>query len=123
MIIVLYFLVSSKSESIGKYVPDKYALRSSEYSGSIMISLCDAELVGKKLDCDGLTINIAKSYWQQRLVDDYEAESLLRKCNIANLAGKNIVEKAINTRMANPASVKIFSGVPFLMIYRFTRSY
>jgi len=115
--------VSSKSESIGKYVPDKYALRSSEYNGSLMISLCDAELVGKKLDCDGLTINITKAYWQQRLVDDHEAESLLRKCNIANLAGKNIVEKAINSRMANPASVKIFSGVPFLMIFRFTSSY
>lgn len=112
-----------KSESIENYESEKYALRSSEFNGALMISLCDAELVGKKLDCNGLIINITKSYWQERLVDNREAESLLKKCNIANLAGKNIIEKAINSRMANPASVKIFSGVPFLMIYRFTGSY
>ena len=115
--------MTTKAESTDNFGSDKYALRSSEYRGSLMISLCDADLVGKKLHCDGLIINITKAYWQQRLVNGCEAENLLRKCNIANLAGKNIVEKAINTKLANPASVKIFSGVPFLMIFRFTRSY
>ncbi len=97
---------------------DVYALRSVYYQGSLMVSLCDLELVGKKLDHNGVTINITKEYWQERIVSSEEAENLLRKCNIANLAGKSIIDKAISIQMANPKSVKKFSGIPFLMLFK-----
>lgn len=83
-----------------------------------MISICDSDLVGRKLDSDGIGIVITKSYWQKELVSSAEAERLLQKCNIANLAGKRIVEMALRKKLANPASVKFISGVPFLMIFK-----
>jgi len=102
---------------------DIYASRSMYYQGSLMVNLCDLELVGKKLNHNGVAINITKVYWQERIVRSDEAEDLLNKCSIANLAGKSIVEKAIRIRLANPKSVKRFSGIPFLMLFRFTQSY
>jgi hypothetical protein len=102
---------------------DIYALRSTYYQGSLMVNLCDIELVGKKLNHNGVAINITKEYWQERLVRSEEAEDMLKKCSIANLAGKSIVDKAIRIRLANPKSVKQFSGVPFLMLFRFTQTY
>jgi len=95
-----------------------YASRFTQYRGSLMISICDSDLVGRKLDSDGIGIVITKSYWQKELVSSAEAERLLQKCNIANLAGKRIVEMALRKKLANPASVKFISGVPFLMIFK-----
>ena len=100
---------------------DIYALRSTYYQGSLSVNLCDLELVGKKLNHNGVAIKITKEYWQERVVRSEEAEDLLRKCSIANLAGKSIVDKAIRIQLANPKSVKQFSGIPFLMLFRFTQ--
>ena len=111
------------TESASEQNVGTYAVRSTKYGDSLMISVCDAELVGRVLEGNGLTISISKAYWQERLVQDKEAESLLRKCVIANLAGKRIVNKAINRKLANPSSVKIYSGIPFLMLFRFTDTY
>jgi uncharacterized protein len=88
-----------------------------------MISVCDSELVGMILESDGLTINMTRAYWQERLVNDGEVESMLKKCVIANLAGKRIVNKAISKGLAKASSVKEYSGVPFLMLFRFTDNY
>jgi hypothetical protein len=115
--------VSAETKNTQEQNVDTYALRSTYYRGSLMISLCDAELVGMKLENNGLTINMTKAYWQERLVQGAEAESLLRKCYIANLAGRKIVDRAISIRLASPSSVKIYSGVPFLMLFRFTEPY
>ena len=112
-----------QTKSTSEQNVDTYAVRSTKYGDSLMISVCDVELVGRILEGNGLTINMTKSYWQERLVQDEEAESLLRKCVIANLAGKRIVNKAISRKLANPSSVKIYSGIPFLMLFKFADTY
>jgi hypothetical protein len=100
-----------------------YAVRSTNYGGSLMISVCDAELVGMILESDGLTINMTKTYWQERLVRDSEVELMLKKCAIANLVGKRIVNMAVSRKLAKSNSIKLYSGVPFLMLFRFTDNY
>jgi uncharacterized protein len=115
--------VTLQTKSTSEQKVDTYAVRSTKYGDSLMISVCDVELVGRILEDNGLTIYMTKAYWQERLVQDKEAESLLRKCVIANLAGKRIVNKAISSKLANPSSVKIYSGIPFLMLFRFADTY
>lgn len=84
-----------------------------------MIDICDLELVGNKLVQGDFVINLTKEYYQQQVIEQSDAQELLQRCDIANLVGERIVEQAIHLRLANQASVRKISGVPFLMIYKF----
>jgi len=79
-----------------------------------MVNVCDLSLIDKQINHGEITINMKKNYWMDKIADDNE---------IANLAGEDTVNKAIEMNLAKRASVKYFSDVPFLMIYRFTQSY
>jgi len=99
--------------------PSKYAIRTIKYQNSLMVNICDLYLIEKQIQHGDITINIKKNYWMDRVVDENEIESYLRKSSISNLAGKKTVDKAIEMNLAKRSSVKYFSDVPFLMIYRF----
>lgn len=88
-----------------------------------MVNICDLYLIDKQIQHANITINIQKSYWMDKIVDESEVESYLKKSTISNLAGKETVNKAIEMNLAKKSSVKYFSDVPFLMIYRFSQSY
>jgi uncharacterized protein len=88
-----------------------------------MVNICDLYLINKQIQHANITINIQKSYWMDKIVNESEVESYLKKSTISNLAGKETVNKAIEMNLAKESSVKYFSDVPFLMIYRFTQSY
>lgn len=96
-----------------------YAVRTTRYQGSMMVDICDLELIGTKLEQDGLVINLTKDYYQQQVIERGYAKELLQKCDIANLVGDSIVREAIDLKMAKDVSIRRISGVPFLMIYKF----
>ena len=97
----------------------KYALRRARYQNLIMIDICDIQLIGARLEEEGLIINLSKEYYQQEIIEKSRARELLKICGIANLVGKQIVELALEIGMAKKVSVRMISGVPFLMIYKF----
>ena len=88
-----------------------------------MVNVCDLSLIDKKIHHGDITINITKNYWMDKVADEKEVESYLIKSSISNLAGEKTVDKAIEMNLAKRSSVKYFSNVPFLMIYRFRESY
>ena len=94
-----------------------------KYQGSTMINMCDVELIGIKLEQGDLVIDISKEYFQQEIIEEFQAERLLRLCSIANLVGERIVKLAIDLRFAKVMSIKRISGVPFLMIFKFQHRY
>ena len=96
-----------------------YASRITKYQGSVMLSICDLELVGITLRDGELSINLSKLYFQEQVIGEQQATGLLKACSIANLVGGRIVAQALNLRLANEVSVKRISGIPFLMIYKF----
>lgn len=96
-----------------------YASRITKYQGSVMLSICDLELVGITLQDGELSINLSKLYFQEQVIGEQQATGLLKACSIANLVGARIVGQALNLRLANEVSVKRISGIPFLMIYKF----
>jgi hypothetical protein len=98
---------------------EKYASRTSSYQGATMIDICDIELIGSKLEQEGLVINLTREYYQQEVIELTRAQELLQKCDIANLVGDRIIGHAISMRMAKEVSIRRISGVPFLMIYKF----
>jgi uncharacterized protein len=102
---------------------ERYALRIMKYQDSTMINMCDVELIGMKLEQGDLVIDISKEYFQQEIIEEFQAERLLRLCSIANLVGERIVKLAIDLRFAKEMSIKRISGVPFLMIFKFQHRY
>jgi hypothetical protein len=85
----------------------------------MMVDICDIELVGTKLEQNGLVIHLAKEYYQQEVIEQTYARQLLQKCDIANLVGKSIIKQAIEMKLAKEVSIRKIAGVPFLMIYKF----
>jgi uncharacterized protein len=100
----------------------KYALRSIPYQNSFMIDICDLQLIGTRLEENGLVIDLAREYYQQEIVGQSRAQEMLQKCKTASLVGNQIVNLAIAMRMAQSAGIRMISGVPFLMIYKFQNS-
>ena len=84
-----------------------------------MVDICDLDLIGTRLEQDGLVVNLTQEYYQQQVMEMAHAQELLEKCDIANLVGNRIVNHAIERKMAKEVSIKKISGVPFLMIYKF----
>jgi len=96
-----------------------FAVRKINYQGSMMINICDKELVGMKVVDGNLEVNITKDYFEQQVLGEEEVAALLKTCSVANLVGKRIVNKAVEMKLASSISVRNISDVPFLMIFKF----
>ncbi len=118
-----YKLTPSSDNDTSRNLISRYALRTIRYQNSLMVNVCDLSLIDKQIQHGDITIDIRKNYWMDKVADESEIESYLKKSSISNLAGKATVEKAIELNLAKRSSVKYFSDVPFLMIYRFRQSY
>ena len=98
-------------------------MRTTKYQDSLMINICDIELIGLRLQEGELLIDITREYFQQEIIEAVEAEELLRTCSIANLVGERIVSQAVQLKLAKERSIRRISGVPFLMIFKFHHKY
>ena len=103
-------------------VNQKFYIRKMNYQGSLMINICDEELVGKDIKSDSLNINITNEFFNE-VVNENEITSLLKKCSIANLIGRRVVDKTLSLGLAKKESIKIVSDIPFLMIFKFRQNY
>jgi uncharacterized protein len=99
-----------------------FAARTTKYSDSLMISVCDAGLVGKTFHHGEIVLSLSEDYFQEEVIGVNKAADLLKKCSIANLVGEKIVALAISMGLAKEVSVKRICGIPFLMIFKFYHS-
>jgi len=95
----------------------QFAVRETNYQNKAMLNICDAELLGKKIIQDDLTMDITESYYGDRFVEETEAESLLKSSSIINMAGKETVSLSIKLGIGSENGVKKISDVPFLIIF------
>ena len=95
----------------------QFSVRITEYQKKIMLNICDADLLGKKIIQDELTINISQSYYGEKFVEREEAESLLKNSSIINMAGKETVSLSVELGIGSESGIKIISDVPFLIIF------
>lgn len=95
----------------------QFAIRTTNYQNQSMLNICDAELLGKKIVEDELTIHISENYYGERFVETDEAKSLLSTSSIINMAGKETVSLSLKLGIGSENAVKIVSDVPFLIIF------
>ncbi len=99
-----------------------YYSRVIRYEGTLMVNICDADLIDSRIKDGDLEVTVSKDYFNN-CIDEDEAIRLLKGCSIANLIGKDIIAKAVELRLASPYSVREIAGVPFLMIFKFIHNY
>lgn len=85
---------------------------------NIMLNICDAELLGKHIIQDKLSMHISEGYYGEKFIDTEEAKMLLKNSSIINMAGKQIVSLALELGLASENGVKTISDVPFLITFK-----
>ncbi|MGI0017524.1 MAG: DUF424 domain-containing protein [Nitrosotalea sp.] len=96
-----------------------FAVKQVNQQRNRMLNICDAELVGKTIKQSDLEIKITKSYYGDHIVDEKEAESLLRTSSIINMAGKKTIDLSIKIGVGTAKGVKEIDGIPFLIVFKF----
>lgn len=100
-----------------------FALRKIKYQETIMINICDIELLGKEINKGDFVIDISTNYFLEEEIDEHEAIILLKSSSVLNLVGDRIVNLALKLRLAKENSVKVIENIPFLMVYSFVGNY
>lgn len=96
-----------------------FSIRTSEYKGTILVNICDEELVGRTVSEGRLQVHLSKEFYSGEVVDAGEALRLIRNCQIINLAGTRSVSLAVDNEVGAPEAIREIEQVPFLMIYKF----
>ena len=97
-----------------------FSVRTAEFKGTILVNICDEELVGKTV-CEGaLKVHLSKEFYSGEVVNSGEALRLIRTCSIVNLAGARSVSLAVSNKVGASEAVREIEEVPFLMIYKFS---
>jgi hypothetical protein len=96
-----------------------FAVRVVNQQNNRMLNICDAELIGRTLKQSNLEVKISKIYYGDRVVNEKEAESLLRNSSIINMVGKNTIDLSIKIGIGTIKGVKEIEGIPFLIVFKF----
>jgi len=96
-----------------------FAVRTAEYKGSILVNICDEELIGRTVVEGKLKVHISREFYFGELVDEVEALELIRRCAIINLVGPRSISLAVDNKIGARQAIREIEDVPFLMIYKF----
>lgn len=107
---------------LGKHTSRSFVVRTISSQSMRMVNICDEELLDKTVQSKNLKMHISKDYFGHELMSEQDTIDILRKCPMANLVGKRIIDKVISEKLASPNAVKTIEEVPFLMIYKFPRA-
>ncbi len=98
----------------------RFSVRTTAYQGSVLVNICDEELIGKRVSEGKLEVHISKEFFFGEVVDKGEALRLIRTCSIINLAGPRSVALAVENQVGTREAIREIQDVPFLMIYKFS---
>jgi hypothetical protein len=96
----------------------QFSVRITDYQKNIMLNICDLDLLGRTLVEDQLNMNISKSYYGEKIIEQEEAKHLLKNASIINMVGKNTISLSIELGVGSENGVKKVAGVPFLIVFK-----
>lgn len=96
-----------------------FAVRMVNYQSSKMLNICDVDLIGRTVRQSNLEVNISRNYFAERIVEEKEAESLLKNSSIINMAGKQTIDLSVRIGIGSLKGVKEIEGIPFLLVFKF----
>ncbi|MBS3922870.1 MAG: DUF424 family protein [Nitrosarchaeum sp.] len=96
----------------------RFSVKITEYQKNLMLNICDAELLGKSISENELTMKISESYYGNEIIEIDEAKKLLENSNIINMVGKDTISLSLELGIGSENGVKKISGVPFLIVFK-----
>ncbi|QLH11447.1 MULTISPECIES: DUF424 domain-containing protein [Nitrosarchaeum] len=96
----------------------RFSVKTTEYQKNLMLNICDAELLGKSISENELTMKISESYYGNEIIEIDEAKKLLESSNIINMVGKDTISLSLELGIGSENGVKKISGVPFLIVFK-----
>ncbi|MBS3926849.1 MAG: DUF424 family protein [Nitrosarchaeum sp.] len=96
----------------------RFSVKITEYQKNLMLNICDAELLGKIISENELTMKISESYYGNEIIEIDEAKKLLESSNIINMVGKDTISLSLELGIGSENGVKKISGVPFLIVFK-----
>jgi len=76
-----------------------FSARLINHSDTLMLNICDADLLGRTLKRDNFTLKISEKCYAEKVVDKEEAKDLLRRSNNINMVGKEIISLSVNMEL------------------------
>jgi hypothetical protein len=95
-----------------------FSARLINHNDTLMLNICDADLLGRTLNRGNFTLKISEKYYAQKVVEKEEAKDLLRRANNINMVGKEIISLSTNIGIGSQEGVKEIDGIPFLIIFK-----
>jgi len=95
-----------------------FSARLINHNDTLMLNICDADLLGRTLNRGNFTLKISEKYYAQKVVEKEEAKDLLRRSNNINMVGKEIISLSVNMGIGSQEGVKEVDGIPFLIIFK-----
>ena len=95
-----------------------FSARLINHNDTLMLNICDADLLGRTLNRGNFTLKISEKYYAQKVVEKEEAKDLLRRANNINMVGKEIISLSVNMGIGSDEGVKEIDGIPFLIVFK-----
>ncbi|MCG7848498.1 MAG: DUF424 family protein [ANME-2 cluster archaeon] len=88
-----------------------------ETDESILLTVCDRELIGKTLKSNGLKLDIDEEFYKGELADTTQVQTALLEATTANIVGERSVDIAIKCGAIDSACVIDIGGVPHAQMF------
>jgi len=85
---------------------------------SVLLAVCDRELIGKTVRSCGLKLEISEHFYKGELVDIPQAQAALMEATTANITGERSIEAAISCGVIDTDSVMDIGGIPHAQMFR-----
>ena len=95
-----------------------FSARLINHNDTLMLNICDADLLGSTLNRGNLTLKISEKYYGEKVVEKEEAESLLKESSSINMVGKEIISLSTDIGVGSQEGVKEIDGIPFLIVFK-----
>ena len=87
-------------------------------SGNSILNICDTDLIDKIVKDGTIKIKISSNYYNEKTIDEVEAEYLLQKCTSANMVGEKSISLSLKLGIGSEKGVRRIDGIPFLVIFK-----
>ena len=87
-------------------------------SGNTILNICDPDLLDKIVKDKKIEIKISSKYYNDKTIDEIEAEYLLKKCTSANMVGEKTISLSLRLGIGSEKGVRRIAGIPFLLIFK-----
>ena len=88
----------------------------------VLITLCDEDIIGKKLNFNGVEVYINPKFYRGEKRNEKEIKELLKKATIINAIGKKSVDFCLKEGYIDKKGIIDIDGVPHAQMFLIPRN-